>query len=121
LGVDYSANFGLAIKVRLSDKLRADIFDNEYSENYTDGDIKGFLDYFLGESPYNDQLKCFTVGASNYTGGEDDYYIKLMIADENPFNRFLPKIASEVKEYLFKAGVVAEHSKFLIQGGIHIH
>jgi len=120
MGVDYHANFGLAIKVVLSDKLREDIFKNEESEYYSGGDIEGFLDYFIGDSPFSEEIGMFQVGASNYTGKENDYYIYLIKGNHPLLSPNINVLAPEVKTYLVENGITTEEEGFCIQGGLLI-
>lgn len=73
MGVDYSANFGFGIQV-----------DPNYYDEHQD-DIYDILD----DLP--DYLFYFKIGAGNYTGDTDDFYICINNPLENGYNNLEEK------------------------------
>ena len=65
MGVDYSGNYGIGVKVIIP------TIEDENDEWFEDE--LGYLDSLLQETDYY----YFQVGESSYTGGEDDTYVCL--------------------------------------------
>lgn len=70
MGVDYSANFGFGVKVKINIP-KSWLVDNEYDEDDSEGLELDYLDDVLQGTPY----QYFETGSSNYGGDDGDFYI----------------------------------------------
>ena len=89
MGVDYTANYGIGVKLKYLD------FEEINLENID------CMDDYLGELPDPEgiQIRYFEVGGSNYTSGENDFYLCI----GSPMNKGVDDLKNKIeifKNYL---------------------